>query len=391
MGGPDALVRRISRLVAEAADVDAVLSLLADAAVENLGADAALVARVLEDGRASVAATRNLPEQARSWSIDADSLGAELVEDVLARCAGAFTRGDVRLLISDRGLFGALVLLGSASSPDEPGRLGLADALVDIAATALSRAAQLEKLRVAHEELHAAQEALVRSEKLRALGEMAAGVSHDLKNILNPLWLHLQIIERAVGKKRLEDVADSAAEMRQVLKRGLQTIERLREYSRQAPESPAEKVDLDAAVGEALEIGKARLASRASRSTVRISKELGGAAPVFGRTGDIVSALVNLVVNAIDALQDGGTITVSTGSDAKASWVRVADDGPGMPPEIEERIFQPFFTTKGDEGTGLGLAMVIACMQRQKGSVRLQTAPGKGAAFTLTFPRTEEA
>jgi signal transduction histidine kinase len=391
MRGPESLIRRISRLVAEAADVDAVLALVADAAVENLGADAALVVRVLEDGTARVAATRNLPDEARSWSIDADCLGSELVDAVLARRAGEFTRGHVRLLISDRGLFGALVLLGSATSPDEPARLELADALVDIAATALSRASHIEKLRVANEELHAAQGALVRSEKLRALGEMAAGVSHDLKNILNPLWLHLQIIERAVGKKRIEDVADSAAQMRQVLKRGLQTIERLREYSRQAPESRAEKVDLDAAVGEALEIGKARLASRASRPTIRIGREFGAASPVFGRTGDIVSAVVNLVVNAIDALENGGAITVSTGSDPKSSWVRVADDGPGMPPEVEERVFQPFFTTKGDEGTGLGLAMVFACMQRHNGSVRLETAQGKGAVFTLTFPRTEEA
>jgi signal transduction histidine kinase len=103
-------------------------------------------------------------------------------------------------------------------------------------------------------------------------------------------------------------------------------------------------------------------------------------------TAEAIAALVNLLVNAADAMKTGGTITLSTGARDGGSWIRVADDGPGMPPDIEQRVFEPFFTTKGDEGTGLGLAMLYAFVQRHGGKVDLETALGKGAAFTLWFP-----
>src|SRR5262249_53305251 len=101
---------------------------------------------------------------------------------------------------------------------------------------------------------------------------------------------------------------------------------------------------------------------------------------------DIVSAIVNLVVNAVDAMTEGGTITLRTGGDARASWIEVADDGPGMPPEVEQRVFEPFFTTKGDEGTGLGLAMVFACVERAGVPASLATPPGRGPRSPLASP-----
>jgi signal transduction histidine kinase len=91
-------------------------------------------------------------------------------------------------------------------------------------------------------------------------------------------------------------------------------------------------------------------------------------------------------VNAIDAMTTAGTITFRTGGDENTRFVEVADDGPGMPPEIERRVFEPFFSTKGDQGTGLGLAMVYACMKRHAGKVSLTTAPGQGTTFRLSFP-----
>jgi signal transduction histidine kinase len=128
------------------------------------------------------------------------------------------------------------------------------------------------------------------------------------------------------------------------------------------------------------------MAARGRGSFIR--EELGSPPPVRGRSSEIVSALVNLIVNAIDAMRDGGTITLRTGESERGTWVQVADDGPGMPPDVEVRVFEPFFTTKGEAGTGLGLAMVYASMQRHGGSIRLETAPGKGTTFTLWFPRS---
>jgi two-component system, NtrC family, sensor kinase len=119
----------------------------------------------------------------------------------------------------------------------------------------------------------------------------------------------------------------------------------------------------------------------------RIEEDLGGPPPVFALSGEVLSALVNVIVNAIDALSaKGGTITLRSGEEGGGSWVEVEDDGPGMPPEVEKRVFEPFFTTKGAEGTGLGLAMVYATMQRHGGNISIQTREGQGTRFRLWLP-----
>jgi signal transduction histidine kinase len=233
------------------------------------------------------------------------------------------------------------------------------------------------------ERLRASEETLRKTEKLRSLGKMAAGLSHDLKNICNPLSLHLQVVRRALKRGQTADAFESVDEMDQILKRALETLERLRDFSRQAPERKAEVVDLNHIAHEAAELAKPRMAGRGV-SVIR--EELGSPPPVLGHSGEIVSAVVNLVVNAIDAVAEGGTITVRTGEEDGEAVVSVEDDGPGMPPDVQQRIFEPFFTTKGQEGTGLGLAMVFACMQRHGGTVTLKSAPGEGARFTLCFP-----
>jgi signal transduction histidine kinase len=186
----------------------------------------------------------------------------------------------------------------------------------------------------------------------------------------------------------VDAVNHTLGEMKQVLTRGVETIERLRDYSRQAPEARASDVDLNHLVREASEIAKPRMAARGVVS--RMKFDLGEPPKVPGKPGEIVSALVNLIVNAIDAMPKGGTVTLKTGASEDGAWVVIADDGPGMSKDVEERVFDPFFTTKGEEGTGLGLAMVFASMQRHGGSVTLETAPGKGAAFTLKFPRATQ-
>ncbi|MCK6589034.1 MAG: hybrid sensor histidine kinase/response regulator [Polyangiaceae bacterium] len=235
------------------------------------------------------------------------------------------------------------------------------------------------------DKLLASEETLRKTEKLRSLGKMAAGLSHDLKNVCNPLALHIQVIRRSLKRGNTADALESVEEMDQVLKRALEMLERLRDFSRQAPEKKAEVVDLNHIAHEAAELAKPRMASGGRRMSV-IHEEFGSPPPVLGHAGEIVSAVVNLVVNAIDALKEGGTITVRTGEEDGKAIVSVEDDGPGITPEMQHRIFEPFFTTKGQEGTGLGLAMVFACMQRHGGTIALKSAPGEGARFTLSFP-----
>jgi C4-dicarboxylate-specific signal transduction histidine kinase len=143
------------------------------------------------------------------------------------------------------------------------------------------------------------------SEKLRALGQMAAACSHDLKNILHPLGLYLQLAERQLRKQSTEELAESLREMREVLDRGLQNVERLREFSRQSPESRAERTELDKLAAEALALAKPRMA-QPGRQSCKLELDLHAPPAVLARSGELLSAVVNLIVNAIDAATDLG-------------------------------------------------------------------------------------
>ncbi len=375
---------RFARLASETGRGSDVLPLVADALVDYVGADAVAVVEIGNDGKARFITSPHLPRELEALAIEPDAIGEELESQLLAACDGRFAQVRARPLVSRGGLFGSVVMF--FKSRERPQRLDLAEGLVDLAAITLGSSTQIAHLAESHAELRASQEVLFRSEKMRALGEMAAGVSHDLKNILNPLSLHLQLIERALTSGDVPGAQESAAVCRRVLKRGVETIDRLGEYSRQSPESPHEPVDLNRLVHEASELACPRMVARGGRLTL-VKEELGSPSPILARSGEIVSALVNLLVNAIDATQDGGTITLRTGEQGSESWVQVADDGPGMPPEVKARVFEPFFTTKGVRGSGLGLAMVYASVQRHGGSIELETAPGRGTTFTLKFPR----
>ncbi len=262
---------------------------------------------------------------------------------------------------------------------DRMARLGAA---VEREVTEASRRAEQARMR---EQLRQSEVALARSEKLRALGQMAAGITHDLKNLLAPLWLHLQVLERTLRKGVTTDAQGSIDEMRLVLDRGIRTLERLREFSRQSAERKPEQVDLNSVARDAADVARPRMAT-GRRAMCTITQHSGEPPRVLAQQDEVVSAVVNLVINAIDAMPDGGAIRLRTGEERGGAWIEVADDGPGMTSEIEQRVFEPFFSTKGAEGTGLGLAMVYACVMRHGGAISLKTAPGEGATFRLWFP-----
>lgn len=236
---------------------------------------------------------------------------------------------------------------------------------------------------VSRADLRRAEDTLRRSDKLRALGQMSTGIAHDLKNLLNPLGLHLEIIERAMTRGGVEK-PESVAAIRSIIARGVETIDRLRAFSRQTPERIVERVELAELAREALALVRPRLAGLAG---IAVAEVLVPAGEIAAHPDEIISAVVNLLGNALDACGERGAITVRVGGDEHHAWIEVADDGPGMTAEIEAQVFEPFFSTKGTEGTGLGLANVFATMERHGGSVMLDTAPGRGARFTLRFPR----
>jgi signal transduction histidine kinase len=373
---------RFSRLAAAATSPAAILPILADSAIDHLGADAAAVLQLDEQGAiARVVASRELPAELASWQVEADAIGPELGQALLAACAGRFAHAHTMLLVSGGGLYGVLVLMCHTAREITVEQLALAEGLADLAAIAISKAVQYDALERSLAELRSARDALALAEKLRALGQMAAGVSHDLKNILNPISLQVQLLKRRLDKGR-EALEAVVAQIEEALRFGVATVEQLRDFGRMEPERALEPVQLDRVVASALELVAPRLRQHPA---VALRDQLGQPPEVLVRAPELLNAIVNLIGNALDAVGERGAIVVRSGASDGGGWVQVEDNGPGMPPEIERRVFEPFFTTKS-EGTGLGLPMVYAFVQRYGGKVTLETAPGRGTRFRLWFP-----
>jgi len=362
-----------------------ILDRLADAIVEHVHESGVAIVEIDKNGVPHTSVVRKLDREPASISIDRDSMGAELGRDVLRSCGAPFEHAETLVLVADGSLFGAAVLLFPKGDELDDESRRIATGLVDLAAITLANASHIQKLERSYVELKESQAILARGEKLRALGQMAAGISHDLKNILNPLSLHIQIATRALARGKTADLEESLEEMKQVVVRGVEAVERLRSYSRQSKESKTELVDLEKLAREAAGIAKPRMASIGR--VLKIVEDFHHPPAVMAVSGDLVSALVNLVVNAIDAsVKKGTTVTLRSGEDDGGTFIEVEDDGPGMPPEVEKSVFEPFFTTKGLDGTGLGLAMVYATVQRHGGKITLDTEVGRGTRFRLWFP-----
>ena len=364
----------LGRLLASAGSPEEMHAALAEAAAKQFGV-ASAVFRVNSD-RLEIVASHGI--ELPGWSTDADEL--EALPSQLASISG-LGHAQMRMLVVGGDVYGALVLLSSAPIELTEDQHELVDAMVDLAAAATERAARYGELARSYAELKASREALARSERLRILGQMAAGISHDVKNILNPLGLQLEVVRRRIAKGDLQGAHATLDNMRDVIHHGVEVVERLRAFSRQAPEV-AESVDVARVIATAVELSRPRVALF---SGVELVVEAIPDLTIRARASELASAMVNLIVNATEAMPDGGTIKISAGVVGGEVWIRVADNGPGIPAEIANNVFEPFFTTK-KEGTGLGLAMIYAFVQRFSGRVTLETTPGKGSTFILWFP-----
>jgi signal transduction histidine kinase len=344
------------------------------------------VLKVEGDELVLVASTGLAPSFA-GFTLSAELFG-ELAARIIAVAKGTMTDAEVMPLIVGGDLYGALVLLSPRPIELDPARRELAEAMVDLAAITAARAEGYAALERSYAELRESRDALARTERLRVLGQMAAGVSHDVKNILNPLGLQLELLRRRIDRGEIDRAHETIETMRDVIRHGVDVVDRLRDFSRQAPEAETELVEVDRVVATAVELGRPRLSQH---KAIELEVELGAPPAIRARASELTTAVVNLVVNAMEAMPEaGGLIKITTAPSAGGAMIAVADTGPGMAPDIERRVFEPFFTTKSD-GTGLGLAMIFAFVQRYHGTIALETAPGKGTRFTLWFPAATDA
>ena len=246
-----------------------------------------------------------------------------------------------------------------------------------------------ERLRRALLELEAAQTQIVQQERLRALGEMASGIAHDLNNALAPVVGFTELLLTVPGA--LEDTARVREQLLLVeagAKDAVEVVRRLREFYRPRAEGEAfEAVDLRAIATQVIALTEPRWRNQAQAEgrTVEIKTDLQPVPPISGSPSELREALTNLLLNAVDALPARGEITVSTRLLDGRVALEVRDSGMGMSEETRTRCLEPFFTTKGAAGTGLGLAMVHGTVRRHSADISIESAPGGGTTIRLSF------
>lgn len=297
-------------------------------------------------------------------------------------------------LLAENTVFGILIVARHAAHSFTSGECEFLSQLSEHVALAANQAQLYGALQCAYDDLRQTQQSVMQQERLRALGQMASGIAHDINNAISPVALYteslletetnlspqgrhyLEVIERAI-----DDVAATVARMREF-------------YRQREPQLALAPIDANLVVQQVLDLTRARWSDMPQQRGIVIAlrTELADALPMLpGSVGEIREALTNLVFNAVDAMPDGGTLSVRTsctGAAGEARQVRieVGDTGIGMDENTRRRCLEPFFTTKGERGTGLGLAMVYGMMERHGASIDIVTAPGQGTAVRLDFP-----
>jgi PAS domain S-box-containing protein len=244
----------------------------------------------------------------------------------------------------------------------------------------------------------AAEEQLIQAQKMESVGQLTGGIAHDFNNMLTVITGTIEILAEAVQHQ--PDLAHIAALISEAADRGSELTANLLAFARKQPLQPA-KIDVNALVNE---VG--RLLSPTLGRQIEIETSLGGDAwPALVDPGQLKSALVNLAINARDAMPHGGTLIFATsnirlnGRDAAASGVdhpgdyvvvEVADTGTGIPQAILDKIFDPFFSTKETgRGTGLGLSMVFGFVKQSGGNIEVHSEEGRGTNFRIYLPKAD--
>lgn len=317
-----------------------------------------------------------------AW-LHSDIAHARLVIDGAEHRTPGFKKGEQRLsadLMVSGEKAGVLEVVYSEQRPelDEGPFLDVERNLIDTIAREVSliieqKRAERESERLQHQLRHA--------DRLATIGQLAAGVAHELNEPLGGIIGFAQLVKKQAN---LQDQA--LADIEKILKAGLHAREVIQKLMLFARQQPTRKMHVD--INSAVQDGLYFLDARCARSGIDLERELcSDLPPVLGDPAQLHQVLVNLVVNAIQAMPEGGTLTVRTLAEGGDVLLQVRDTGTGIPQELFESIFLPFYTTKDiGEGTGLGLAVVHGIVTSHGGSIRLESEPGEGSCFEVRLP-----
>jgi len=305
-------------------------------------------------------------------------------------------------LLVEKRVFGVLIAARRAAQSFSSADCEFLRQLSEHVALAARQAQLYGDLQRAYDDLRQSQQAILQQERLRALGEMASGIAHDINNALSPAAIYTSSLlerepnlsERARGylttiQTAIEDVAGTVARMREF-------------YRPREAELVLARVPCNRLIEQVVNLTRARWSDQPQQRgiVIQLRTELDDNLPdIMGSEVEIRDALTNLIFNAVDAMPEGGTLTVRTRQVGKSArepsdtarqvYIEVTDTGVGMDEVTRRRCLEPFFTTKGERGTGLGLAMVYGMIQRHSADLEIDSAVHAGTTVRLIFTVAE--
>ena len=246
-------------------------------------------------------------------------------------------------------------------------------------------------LGIAHDitEQRQERELAARADKLRALGQLASGVAHDFNNSLAAILGRAQLILRRVQD---EELIRSLGVIVTAAEDAASTVRRIQTFARKSSAAEMELLDLGNLLRDAIEITRTRWQNeaRAAGRNIDVILNADAGALTQGNASELREVFVNLIVNAVDAMPHGGKLTICCKRQGERLHLRFADSGTGMAEEVRERIFEPFYTTKGVHGTGLGLAVSYGIVERHNGTISVSSKPGAGTTFHIELPVADD-
>jgi signal transduction histidine kinase/ActR/RegA family two-component response regulator len=414
------LLHQITRAVGERQDLNSIFQVVVRSVEDQLPVDFACLCLYDDLDRVLTVASVGLNSQKLAQELAMPELArVHIDQNGLSRCVQGqlvyesdiseldfpFPRrlaaGGLRSLVAaplqvESRVFGVVVVARFQAEGFVSGECEFLRQLSEHTALAVHQAQLYSALQAAYTDLRQSQQAVMQQERLRALGQMASGIAHDINNALSPIALYTESMLETEpnlssrARTRLEVIQRAVADV-------TQTIARMREFYRhRETQLSLLPVKLNDLVQQVIDLTRARWSDIPMQRgiVIQMHSELASDLPeIMGVESEIREALTNLILNGVDAVPNGGALTVRTKAITDVNFagygsvqIEIEDTGVGMDEETCRRCLEPFFTTKGERGTGLGLAMVYGVLQRHGAEINIKTAPGAGSTIYLNFP-----
>ena len=239
-------------------------------------------------------------------------------------------------------------------------------------------------------ELKQAQDQIIQTEKLKALGEMASGVAHDFNNLLAVILGNIQLLSYQLDHLGPEEIRERLAAIERSSRDGAETVRRIQEFTGIRRDKEFSPIAVNDLIREVVVMTEPRWKDQAQNKGIQIelATQFEKVPPILGNPSELREVLTNIIFNAIDAMPPpGGRLSLSSHHSAE-DWVevRITDTGIGMSDEVKRRIFDPFFTTKGVTNSGLGMSVSYGIIKRHGGEILVESEPGKGSTFAIHLP-----